>query len=61
MFSEQVVTDHRCENSTHLFIRNNVNVCTMLLICVGNQFKSIELLQIDNKSYCSYKLPLHLI
>jgi len=39
---------------THLFIKDNSNVCTMLLICVGNHkrlgLKVFELLQIDDKS-----------
>jgi len=37
---------------THSFMRNNVNLCTMLLICIGNHnrlcLKVLELLQIDD-------------
>ena len=48
MFSEQGVTDHRCEGWIHtsfwnvlyvgasLFIKNNVNIFTMLVICARN-------------------------
>ena len=40
---------------THLFIKDNANVCTMLIKCVGNHyvqtlFKSVQIV----KSYLSY-------
>jgi len=40
---------------THLFIKDNFNVCTMLLICVGNHkrlcLKVFESLQFDDKPF----------
>jgi len=33
---------------THLFIRNNVNIRTMLLICVGNHYRVRRCLKVFN-------------
>ena len=69
MFSKQFVTDQGCEKlvhtsycnpnkgiylGTHLFIKDNSNVCTMLLKYVGNHnrlcLKVFECSEIDDKS-----------
>ena len=64
-YSPNKVREMVTDLGTHLFIKDNANVCAMLLKCVGNHnrlcFKCSNCHKLMINHRLSYKLALHII